>query len=195
MASLAGDIASTKRVLEKINGPIVLVGHSYGGAVISGAATSNVKALVYVDAFSLDEGETIVSVQKPFPQPALGSGLVADSAGYLTIDPAKFHALFCADLPESEANVMAVTQGPIQSSIFGELAPAPAWKNIPSWCVIGRQDQAINPDAERFMAKRMGAKTVEADGSHVLFLAKPKVVVDVILDAAAAVMKGSQESH
>jgi pimeloyl-ACP methyl ester carboxylesterase len=191
MSSLADDIATTKRVLEKINGPIVLVGHSYGGAVISGAATSNVKALVFVSAFAPDEGETLVSIQKPFAAPALGSALVADSGGYVTIDPAKFHAVFCPDLPEARAKVMAVTQGPISGTIFGELCPAPAWKNIPSWCVFGRQDQAINPDVERFCAKRMGAKVVEADGSHVLFLSKPQVVIDVILDAAQTVAKSS----
>jgi len=191
MSSLADDVAATRRVLEKIQGPVVLVGHSYGGAVITEAATSNVKALVYINAFAPDEGETLLSLQKPYPPAPLGEAVVPDSAGFLTIDPSKFRTVFCADVPEAEARVMAVTQGPIKGDIFGTPATAPAWKSIPSWYVVGRQDQAINPDLERFMAKRMGAKTVETDASHVSFISKPKIVVDVILDAAGTVAKGA----
>jgi len=191
MSSLADDVATTKRTLEKIKGSVVLVGHSYGGAVISEAATSNVKALVYVNAFAPDEGETLISLQKPYSPPPLGTALIPDSAGYLTIDPSKFRAVFCADVPEAEASVMAVTQGPVKADIFETLATAPARKSIPSWYVVGRQDQAINPDLERFMAKRRGAKTVETDASHVSFISRPKIVVNVILDAAETVMKGS----
>ncbi len=187
MLSYDDDVATTKRVLKNIQRPVVLVGHSYGGTVITGAATEIVKALVYIEAFGPDEGETLTTLQQPYAPTEVGSSLVADSAGYLALAPDKFHAIFCADLPEAEAQVMAVTQGPIHAALFDTPFPAPAWKTIPSWSLVGRQDKTINPEVERFCAMRMGAKTIEIDSSHVAFLSHPQVVFELIEDAANAI--------
>jgi len=190
MSSYADDVATTKRVIESQTGPVVLVGHSYGGMVISGAATDKVKALVYIAAFGLDEGETPMGLLAKYPTP-LGGALVPDSAGYLTIDRTKFHDVFAADLSESQTTVMGAAQGPIKGEIFGTPVGAPAWKTIPSWSLIATGDKAIHPDLERFFAKRMKAKTTEVEASHVPFLSKPEAVVKIIEEAAKAVEAGS----
>src|SRR5215831_12127099 len=188
LTSLSDDIATAKRVVDSQKGPVVLVGHSYGGAVITGAAAGspNVKALVYLAAFGPEAGEPLGAPGKNFAQPPLNSALVPDSAGFLYIDRAKFHDAFCKDLPEAEARVMAATQKPLHSSVFEASVSAAAWKTVPSWFVVSRDDHAINPDLERFYAKRMGAKTSEIASSHVAFLSHPKEVAKVIEDAAAA---------
>src|SRR5215471_9322592 len=187
LTSLSDDVATAKRVVDSQKGPVVLVGHSYGGAVITGAAAGNpnVKALVYLAAFAPDSGEPLGAPGKNFAQPPLNSALVPDSAGFLYIDRAKFHDAFCKDLPEAEARVMAATQKPLHSSVFEASVSAAAWKTVPSWFVVSRDDHAINPDLERFYAKRMGAKTSEIASSHVAFLSHPKEVAKVIEDAAA----------
>lgn len=190
MESYAGDVATTKRVIEAQPGPVVLVGHSYGGMVISGAATEKVKALVYIAAFGLDENESAMPLLAKYPTP-LGTSLVPDSAGFLTIDRSKFRSIFAADLPESQAAVMAASQGPINGAIFGTPVAAPAWKTIPSWYLVAKDDQAIHPDLERFFAKRMNAKTTEVESSHVPFLSKPEVVAKLIEEAAKSVESGS----
>jgi len=182
LKSLADDIATTKRVIDAQKGDVVLVGHSYGGAVITGAATGNpkVKALVYVAAFAPDAGEPVGGLIEKYPAPPLVTALVPDSAGFLTIDRAKFREVFAHDVSESETAIMAATQKPLAASAFGEPSAAPAWKTIPSWYVVATQDRAINPDLERFMAKRMGATTTEIESSHVPFISKPEEVVNVI---------------
>jgi pimeloyl-ACP methyl ester carboxylesterase len=189
LTSLSDDIATAKRVVDSQKGPVVLVGHSYGGAVITGAAAGNpnVKALVYLAAFAPEAGEPLGEPGKKFAQPPLNSALVPDSAGFLYIDRAKFHDAFCKDLPEAEARVMAATQKPLSSSVFEASVPAAAWKTIPSWYVVSAQDRAINPELERFFAKRMAATTSEIASSHVAFLSHPKEVAKVISAAAAAV--------
>jgi len=186
MESYADDVATTKRAIEAQSGPVVLVGHSYGGMVISGAATDKVKALVYIAAFGLDEQESAMALLTKYPTP-LGTSLLPDSAGFLTIAPAKFHSIFAADLPESQTRIMAAAQGPINGSIFGTPMGAPAWKTIPSWYLVSKSDQAIHPDLERFFAKRMKAKTTEVEASHVPFLSKPEVVAKIIEEAAKSV--------
>jgi len=185
LTSYADDVANTKRVIEAIKGPIVLVGHSYGGAVISGAATgsANVKSLVYVAAFGPEEGEIIGQMLEKYPAP-LGAALVPDAAGFVTIDVSKYHDVFTGDLPADEAKALAVMQGPINSVCFGTPMPAPAWKKIPSWYMVAQEDKAINPELERFYAKRMGAKTTEIKSSHVPFLSQPDAVVKLIEEAA-----------
>ena len=190
LSSLDADVATTKRVIEAQAGPTVVVGHSYGGAVITGAAAGepNVKALVYVSAFAPDAGEPVGAFLGKYPTP-LGGALVPDAAGFLTIDRAKFHAIFCADVPDGEARVMAATQKPLAGSAFGASIPVPAWKTIPSWYVVGQEDQAISPDLERFYAKRMGARVTEIKSSHVSFISHPREVVRVIEEAAAAPAK------
>jgi pimeloyl-ACP methyl ester carboxylesterase len=188
LTSIADDIATTKRVIDAQKGPIVVVGHSYGGAVITGAAAgnANVKALVYVSAFAPDEGEKLTAGTEKFSQPPLNSALVADSAGFLYVDRAKFHEDFCADLPAAEARVMAATQKPLSGTVFDATVSGAAWRSVPSWYIVGTEDHAINPDFERFLAKRMGAKTTEIKSSHVSFLSQPTVVVKVIEEAAKA---------
>lgn len=189
LTSYADDVATTKRIIDVQKGPVVLVGHSYGGAVITGAATDKVKALVYIAAFAPDEGEALGGLLQKYPSP-LGTALVPDAAGFVIIDPLKYHDVFTADLPKPEAQTYAVSQGPIHSSILGTPMGAPAWKKIPSWFLVAQEDRAINPDLERFFAKRMNAKTAEIKSSHVPFLSKPEAVVKMIEEAAAAVAKG-----
>jgi len=186
LTSLADDIATTKRALASHKGPMVLVGHSYGGAVITGAAAGNpnVKALVYVAAFAPDANEPLAAAGTKFPAPPLNAALVPDSGGFLYIDRAKFRANFCQDVPAPEARVMAATQKPLHKSAFGATVPEAAWKTIPSWYIVSSHDRAINPDLERFYAKRAGAKTTEIASSHVSFLSHPKEVAKVIENAA-----------
>jgi pimeloyl-ACP methyl ester carboxylesterase len=186
LSSFDADVETTKRALAMQTGPVVLVGHSYGGAVITQAAAgnSNVKALVYVAAFAPEVGEPIGALGERYPT-QLATGFKPDAAGFLYIDPAKFHELFAADVPLAETRVAAATQKPIIGSVFGVAVHDAAWKTIPSWYIVSQDDKAINPDAERFYAKRMNAKTKEVKASHVAFLSHPAVVARVIEQAAA----------
>jgi pimeloyl-ACP methyl ester carboxylesterase len=153
--SLADDVATTKRVIDAQKDDVILVGHSYGGAVITDAAAGNpkVKGLVYVAAFAPDAGEALGGLIERFSPSPLGTALVPDSAGFLYIDRTKFLNVFANDLPKDEAALLAATQKPIAGAIFGEGVKAAAWKTIPSWYVVSTQDNAINPDLERFMAR------------------------------------------
>ena len=189
LKSLSEDVATTKRVLDAQQGDVVLVGHSYGGAVITEAAAGNskVKALVYVAAFAPDAGETLGALGERFPAAPLGTAVVPDSAGFLYIDRTKVADVFANDLPKEEAALLAATQKPLAAAIFGEPLKAAAWKSIPSWYVVSTQDKAINPDLERFMAKRMNAKTKELKASHVSFISNPIEIAKVIESAAASI--------
>jgi pimeloyl-ACP methyl ester carboxylesterase len=191
LTSLADDVATTKRVIDAQKGDVVLVGHSYGGAVITAAATDSpkVKALVYIAAFAPDSGDSLGALLKSKAPSDIGPALVPDSAGFLYIDRAKFHDVFAKDVPASEARIMAAAQKPIFGAIFETLVPAPAWKTIPSWYLVATEDRAINPDLERFMAQRMGATTSEVKASHVPFITRPKETVKVIEAAASAAVK------
>ena len=191
LKSLADDVTTTVRALETQKGDVVLVGHSYGGAVITGAgaASANVKALVYVSAFAPDKGEALGPLIESKAPSSLTPAIVPDSAGFLSIDRAKFRDVFAADVSDSEASVMAATQKPIASAIFGEPTEAAAWTTIPSWYIVAKQDHAINPDLERFFAKRMKATITELDSSHVPFISQPAEVVKIIEDAAASLKK------
>ena len=185
LASLAEDVANTKRVIDAQPGPVVLVGHSYGGAIITGAAadSANVKALVYLAAFAPDGGEPIGAFNEKYPT-ALGTALAPDTAGFVYIDRAKFHAVFCADVPDAEARIMAAVQKPLAGAVFGQSVPRAAWKSIPSWYLVSQEDHAIHPDLERFYAKRMGAHTQEIKASHVAFISHPAEVAALIEQAA-----------
>jgi pimeloyl-ACP methyl ester carboxylesterase len=192
LRGLTIDSAYLARVFEETEGPIVAVGHSYGGAVISNAAkgAKNVVGLVFVAAFAPDEGERLGDVTPTSKDAVLGDALVPQhypnnggSAVEFAIDPAKFHDAFAADLPEEQAAVMAVTQRPIAELAFSEAATAPAWKDLPSWTVVATADKAAGTDLVRSMAERAGANITEVDGSHVIMVSQPEAVTDVILGA------------
>jgi pimeloyl-ACP methyl ester carboxylesterase len=187
LTSLQDDIATTKRLIEAQKGPVVVVGHSYGGLVISGAAAgeSNVKALVYLAAFAPEANEPVGPLTDKYPS-HLGPALRPDAAGFLYIACDKVHDVFAADLPESTARVVCATQKPVHNSVFAATIDTPAWKTIPSWYLVSKEDHALNPDLERWYAKRMGAKTSEIDASHVAFISHPKVVAQLIEQAATA---------
>jgi pimeloyl-ACP methyl ester carboxylesterase len=187
------DSAYLSSVLATITGPIVLVGHSYGGVLITNAATGNpnVKALVYVAAFAPDLGETVgqLLAMNPGSQAAPPNLTFRPYPGgadvYIT--SSAFHSVFCADLPAKTAAVMAANQRPIDAAALGEPSGEPAWKTIPSWYLVASNDQAIPPATERFMAKRAGATTVEIASSHVAMISHPGAVIDLVRDVVHAV--------
>jgi pimeloyl-ACP methyl ester carboxylesterase len=193
LRSVAGDAAYVSDILGSMKGPIVLVGHSYGGAVISAAANGhpNVKSLVYVGAFAPDTGETAAELSGKFPGGTLGSALadpvqLTDGGADLYIDQAKFHRQFAHDLPAEKAALMAAGQRPITEAALNEKAGEPAWKTLPSWFVYGDGDKNIPAAALEFMAERAGSKrTVVIEGaSHVVMISQPQAVSDVIEEAA-----------
>jgi pimeloyl-ACP methyl ester carboxylesterase len=182
--SIEDDVAATQRVLDRQEGPVILVGHSYGGAIISIAGNSSkVVGLVYVSAFSPDEGETLGKLLSGYPADPV-SGILPPQSGFVWYDLAKFHAGFCADIPEKEAAFMAASQIPVAASVFGYVFKDVAWKNKPSWHIVSTEDHAIPPDLERFMGKRAGGKITELKSSHVVFISHPKEVAEVIETAA-----------
>lgn len=198
LRSVKGDASYLASLLDSIPGPVILVGHSYGGTVITVAATgkSNVKALVYVSGLAPDFGETASGLVGKFPGSTLGPTLappviLADGSKDLYISQDKFHAQFAADLPANEAKLMAVTQRPIPEAAFNEAAGAPAWKTIPSWFLYGSLDKNVPPAVHAFMAKRANAKQiVEIKGSsHVVMMSHPDALVKMIEDADHATSK------
>ena len=196
LRGLASDADAVARYRTTVDGPVLLVGHSYGGAVITQAspAIDGVTGLVFLSAFALDEGESCASLPEPFPPALLASTNVAspyDAPGAaggpdLFIKISEFHRTFCADLPEELAATMAVSQRPLSAAAFTETATAAGWKNLPAWYLVSEQDNAIPPDAERFMAKRMNAVTESVNGSHAAFIAHPDIAAGLILKAVAS---------
>jgi pimeloyl-ACP methyl ester carboxylesterase len=186
LANFAEDVSFAKRVIEGQKGLVVVVGHSYGGAVITEAAAKNakVKALVFIAAFSPDVGESLKSLQAGFAQMPIGDAIVPAAAGFLYLDPAKFHSVMAHDLPESQAAVLAAVQIPLFGGSFATPIKDVAWKSIPSWFLISTADRAIDPNQQRFGAKRMGAYATEVNASHLPMLSKPKEVAEIIEAAA-----------
>ncbi|MBA2595736.1 MAG: alpha/beta hydrolase [Chloroflexia bacterium] len=198
LRSVSGDAAYIASVVNQIPGPVLLVGHSYGGVVISNAApqATNVVGLVYVAAFIPDEGESLQGLAEqatdnqlaPALRPAqFPTGEGEEPAVELYIDEAMFHDVFCTDLPAAQAAAMAVSQRPGGAIGFGEPSGPVGWKTLPSWAVVATSDVTIGVTGERFMAERAGAEIVEVDASHVVMLSQPQAVNDVILQAVAAV--------
>lgn len=198
LRGLESDTAYVASAISQTPGPVLAVGHSYGGAVVTNAASKadNVVGLVYVAAFAPDEGETLgelVSTSKesalmPAIQPtSYPTGQGAETAMEYAIDPAKFHDVFAHDLGSEESDVLAVSQRPTAAATLTDKTARPAWKTLPSWAVVGKGDKAIGADLVRSMAQRAGADTVEIDGSHVIMISQPAAVTDVIQQAYAAV--------
>src|SRR6188472_2801209 len=182
--SLSDDIATTKRAIDLLGGPVILVGHSYGGFVITNAAYNNpkVKGLVYLAAFAPKEGQSLsnfVDIAK-FPK----GFLVVDSAGFIYINPAMFPQAFAQDVDPAQANIMAAVQKPFSTSILAEKSGPPAWKQLPTWYQVSENDHAIPPDAERMFAKQINATTISLTSSHASPLSHPNEVAQLILNAA-----------
>ncbi|MGQ4363001.1 alpha/beta fold hydrolase [Streptomyces sp. SAS_272] len=196
LRGLASDAAYVASVAAQIDGPVILVGHSYGGALITVAGTvENVVGLVYVAAYVLEEGESLGELQGRFPLSPLVSNLKewtypvpgGDPAVEVTIAEDAFPSVFAADVPADVTKILAAAQRPLAAAAFGETASAAAWKTKPSWALIAAADEAINPEVERFGAKRAGATIVELEGaSHAVAVSRPKAVADLILDAVRA---------
>ena len=183
--SFAEDVKCTKAVIDRQSGPVVLVGHSYGGAVITEAGNdTKVAALVYIAAFALDTGESCATIEQTVP-PAT-TGIKATDDGYFYIDPAVFHADFCADVPEDKAAFMAESQVLVSADSLTSAIKTPAWKSKPSWYMVATADRSINPSQERMMAKRANAKTVEVNSSHVAYISHPKETAELIKQAATS---------
>ena len=192
LTSLADDVAATQRALALQDGPVILVGHSWAGVVITEAGMDpKVVGLVYVAAFAPDRGEAIGDLGKAYPPPPALAAPIVDKEGFLSLSTDAVVKHFASDLPASEARVVAATQGPINGSAFGAKVSGVAWKTKPSWYIVSKLDGAIAPDEERFFAKRMKATTTELNASHVAMLSQPKAVAAVIMDAAAKAPVGS----
>jgi pimeloyl-ACP methyl ester carboxylesterase len=191
LASLANDVETTKRAIDRETArgrKVVAVAHSYGGAVMSGAAAGNpgVKALVYIAAFAPDAGERGDVFFERYPSEIFSALEPPDAAGFLYLSADKYRPIFAGDLPEQQTRVMQVSQKPLNGAIFGHTNPAAAWRTVPSWFIVAQEDRVINPDLERFYARRMNARTTEIKASHVVFISRPKQVARIILEAAAA---------
>lgn len=186
LTSVDADVAATKRVLDAQEGNVVLVGHSYGGTVISVAGTHpKVKALVYVAALQPDKGESTGELVGKFP--AMNNDLKPTADKYLFLDPAKFPADFGADLPADQTEFMALSQAPVSLDAFTAKLPDVAWHDKPSYGIVATDDKTLNPDLERFMYKRSGAVVTEVKASHALYMSQPQAVATVIEKAANAV--------
>jgi len=205
LRGISADTAYVASGIRQIPGPVLAVGHSYGGAVITNAAVQagNVVGLVYVAAFAPDEGEKLLEVENGSTDSVLNTALVetqyptgqgAETVVEFSIDPAKFHSVFAADLSEEQAADMAVTQRPASALGFVEPNGPPAWKTLPSWAVVATGDKAAGTDVVRSMAQRAGATITEAEGSHVIFISRPEIVADVILQALQALSRGAAPS-
>jgi len=185
LTSLKDDVNATLRALDKQDGPTILVGHSWGGTVITEAGMHpKVVALVYIAAFQPDKGETTVQWASSLPAATENGILPPDEKGFVYFDKSKFHAGFAADLDKEEADFMYASQGPIAGSCFTDLVTVAAWKTKPSYGIVATEDKAINPDIERNMYERSRTKITEIKGSHVLFISQPEAVAKVIISAS-----------
>jgi pimeloyl-ACP methyl ester carboxylesterase len=187
LESLAGDIEHTRDVLDRLDGPIVMAGHSYGGAVISGAAVDrpDVVALAFVAAWALDEGETIGGLFEQSRPLESGTHVQPDEHGRVWLDPAHFHEDFCQDVGDVDARVMAAVQNPPAGSILGEPLPGePAWRTLPSWYQVSEQDHMIPPELEERFAARMGARTLSLDAGHASMVSRPREIAAMVMEAA-----------
>ena len=183
--SYAEDVKYAKAAVDAMDGPVVIVGHSYGGSIITEAGNDpNVSALVYIAAFALDDGESCASIEQALPQAS--KAFKADSNGNWWIEKEQFAADFAADVPPAVSHFMAQSQVPISTDSFTHKVTSPAWKTKPSWYMVATADRWINPDQERMMAKRANAKTIEVNSSHVAYISHPKETAKLIEEAATS---------
>jgi pimeloyl-ACP methyl ester carboxylesterase len=198
LRGVAADSAYTASLLGQIDGPVLLAGHSYGGAVITNAATGapNVAGLVFVAAFAPDEGENLGDVEAGSKDSVLNTALVqyqfptgqdGETSVEFAINPALLREAFAADLPQQQTALMAATQRPVAAAAFSDVCGPPAWRRLPSWAVVATGDKAAGADVVRSQAQRAGADIVEVEGSHVIMISRPQAVTDHILKAARAV--------
>jgi pimeloyl-ACP methyl ester carboxylesterase len=184
LTSLPDDVATTRRLLAQQNGPTILVGHSYAGFVITEAGNApNVAGLVYVSSYGPDQGESHDDLVKRFPPPAGISAIELDGNGFLWIERDKFHEAFVHDVDVAYARVLAAVQKPVAKICFGLPGTSPAWKTKPSWFLISTEDRLINPDLQRFMAKRMGAVVKTVPSSHASLISHYAQAAELILQA------------
>ncbi len=191
LTSLSDDVAALDRILERIQGPVVLVAHAYAGAVIAATSSERVRALVYIAALAPDQGETVAEVfyhEKPHPQ---APQLTPDAHGFIWMPREAFATAFAQNASPDRAALFAATQRPIALACIQEKAPSPAWKTKPSWYLVAEEDRMINPAAQRFMARRMGARIRPEKVDHTPLVTAPQVVIEMILDAVASVTTAS----
>jgi pimeloyl-ACP methyl ester carboxylesterase len=198
LRGVTADSAYLASVIEQIDGPVLLVGHSYGGALISNAGTNhpNVVGLVFVAAYAPDDGEALQEVSADSKDSVLNEALVqqkytaanGETGVELLINPERFRDAFAADLPEEQTRLMSATQRPAASGAFSDRSGPPAWKSLPSWAIVASSDKAAGSDIIRSMVRRAGADTAEIDSSHVVMISHPQEVADVIIKAAKAVV-------
>ncbi|WPU99175.1 alpha/beta hydrolase [Mucilaginibacter sp. cycad4] len=190
LTSLKDDVDATNRIIDQQDGPVILVGHSWGGAVITEAGVNpKVAGLVYIAAFIPDNGETAGQLISSLPAAPESGILPPDANGVVYFDRAKYHAGFAADLSKADADFMAASQGPIFAQCFSAPISVAAWRTKPAYAIVATEDKAINPDIERNMAKHAGAKVTEIKASHVVFITHADAVASVILQAAENVSK------
>lgn len=190
LTSVAADIAAAQRVVDAQTPPVVVVAHSYGGAVTTALNNTkgNIAAIVFISAFAPDKGENIQALLGQYPPTPMLSNITPDSAGMLYIVPEKFPEIFAQDVDRNIARIMAVTQKPVNGAGFPEPFPVePTWKTVPNWFLVTKKDNVINPELQRFFAKRMNAKTTEVDASHASFISKPQETIKIVMDAVRAV--------
>jgi pimeloyl-ACP methyl ester carboxylesterase len=189
ITSLADDVATTKRAIDLAPGKVILVGHSWGGFVITQAGNDpKVVGLVYIAAFAPDLGESVPTLSANAPQTELGKYFVP-SGTFFFLSEAGVKTVFAADVSAKQQSLIYATQTPASQTVFGDKSDAPAWKTKPSWYIVAKNDKAIHPDLERFMSKRIKATTIEVESSHVVMLSHPKEVLKIIEDAVMATSK------
>lgn len=185
LESLEGDVAFTQRALDLAEGPVVLVGHSWGGVVITEAGThEKVRSLVYVAAYVPDVGQSLLDAAKPYPEPAGQAFFVPDPQGYVKVSEEGIYKHFAPDLPRDEQDVVAATQGALTFKALGQPVTKAAWKTVPSFVVVASNDTVSQPQMQRDQARRIKATTVEVASSHVVMLSHPETVARLIIDAA-----------